>query len=245
MYIKKISILFIIALFLSSIAFGQTVTINDGNNYLPLGAYANGSDGDQYFWVEVQITVGAITGAYTDGGTNFEIQLPEGCTVPDVDEEGDIADEIAITASCGAATGPLAAPSYTSGTRTIAISFGSGSSLAQNDEVFVLFPITTPQSGTSGTFTVDFEDAAAEPTDPSTVDIEYLEQLDLFSWHANYSDGDKTSEKGDVYPTGGAANTFSSAALDLIKESGSLANDFSDASDHYTPDASEDGDEVT
>jgi len=190
-------------------------------NKLPKNARVNiGGDpnDDQYFWQMVYIKLAAVN----DIGQTIKITLPNDVDVADVDGGDDYADEVALSWNTAGATTFTVAATADDITLTVA-----DANTAADDEIWVMFPVTTSASPT-GTqeYLVDFSDT-------DEVDITtgiYTTQLVTFpvdegnlgiiSFETTLSaDNDTTSNYGEQWPTSG---TILAAALpDVINDEGS------------------------
>jgi hypothetical protein len=228
MYIKKISILFIIALFLSSVAFGALTTTEVTPSTLPKGAYVNQADGDQYFWQNIRL-VSDGNGDIDDA--NIDIDLPAGVYIADVDEQGDYVDEIAITGfdAGGADFGPTVDVGNTDQT-TISIDIGT---LAQfdngADEIYISFPVETDAnpSGTEYTVTTQVTGTATE----DNIAVTFVDHLSLFDFDAtHFADTDNKQEsdaKGKYHPNEVGQNVLATNTADLVEEGDANITDVS------------------
>jgi len=219
MYIKKISILFIIALFLSSVAFGALTTTEVTPSTLPKGAYVNQADGDQYFWQNIRL-VSDGNGDIDDA--NIDIALPAGVYIADVDEGGDVTDEIAITGTdAGAADfGPAVDGANTDQT-TISIDIGTLAEFDNGaDEIYISFPVETDANPTGTEYTVTTQVTGTATED--NIAVTFVDHLSLFDFDGTYfADTDNKQEsdaKGKYHPNAVGQNVLATNTADLVQE---------------------------
>ena len=247
MYIKKVSILFIIALFLSSVALGQSFSSETVTpSTLPKGAYVNQADGDQYFWQNITLTCDNDgnqidendAGAPFDGTAEIVIDLPDGAYIADVDEDGSVTDEIAITGD--EVTGNDYAPAVDGATTDethIGITFGTAADFDNEaDVLYVSFPIRTDENPTGTEYTVNTSEAGTDTDE--TISVTFADHLSLFDFDGTYfADTDNKQEsdaKGKYHPNAINHNVLATNTADLVQEGDATITDVSSDLIDYT-----------
>ena len=228
-------------------AFGVTAVPNQ----IPKGAYVNGSDGDQHFFISVNVEL-AADADWADGD-DFVITLPSGVTIGNTDGDANYDDEVYFVV---ATTNNLAITNaditVTASTITVNVDQANTAGVAAGDKLAFFFPIITEEDPSSSTVVIAFTTTNADlsDTNPDTdVTITYVDQVDKITWSADYTGGDQSSTKGDVYPS--AAADISDGLLDFITAldagGGTEVQECADgASDHFGLIAGNlDGDDAT
>lgn len=210
--VKKLSVFILAFLLIGGSVFAATVTVSPSN--VPKGAYVNGSDGDQYFFQSLNITLEADGSDGWAAGDDIVINFPTGIGLADTDEDGSYSDEVAVSSRQGAITNfTLTVNAAT--TSSITLDLAAGQHVLPNDKIYVYFPITTTDSPSASTasYTIKYYDLSEtnyldlEDDGDNTATVTFVDDFSLVTFAANYSGGDQTDEKGKVYPTAGSAVT--------------------------------------
>jgi len=121
--VKKLSVFILAFILLGGSAMAATVTLTPST--VPVGAYVNGSDGDQHFVQSLVFTIednGA--GGWADGD-DIIITLPTSMTIADVDEDGIYLDEVSTARTAAADVGAVTCAVATSTSMTLNIATAS------------------------------------------------------------------------------------------------------------------------
>ncbi|UCD37160.1 MAG: T9SS type A sorting domain-containing protein [Fidelibacterota bacterium] len=202
---------------LSSVAYGivsYTVTPQE----VPKGAYANGADGDQVF---IQALYVKFTGVWAGVPDTLKITLPDSVYVADINNDGTYSDEISFYYLSAPATFALAG--VTSGSIWFEV---TAASPANNDELWLFFPIETEEDASADDdYTFAFTDANGAATaegGPFTVTISYEDQPDLITWEGGGpptyfndkgSGKTQTDLRGKYFPDGATSEVVSDNSL--------------------------------
>ncbi len=221
---RKISVFIFLLLFIGSTAFGATVALTPST--VPIGAYLNGSDGDQYFMQCLKITLAEDGGGAYANGEDIIITLPTSMTIADVDDDGSYEDEVSVSSTVAVAVAPTVEAAGAATSTTITIDLATGGAAAAGDIIVVFFPVLIPNTVTDGlTETYSFSTTGGdEEASFTTTTVTYeADQLSLVTFAAAYNGGDASSDKGDVYPA--AVQAVTAALPDWIEDQSSGAVD--------------------
>ncbi|MCK5664015.1 MAG: hypothetical protein KAI17_11040, partial [Thiotrichaceae bacterium] len=203
----------LLVLFLININFAATVTAVPST--IPKGAYVNGGDGDQQFFMSLNIHLEAGNGGGTNGWTAdtdvIKVTLPSDISVAFVNDLGTLAGHVSFSQESGAAAdngwvlGAVTAQSIT-------IDVGTAVNVSDGDDINIFFPVTTsinPGASTAN-ITITYGDAGVTPDDAEeddVVTITFTDDLSLTTFTTTYTGGDESSDLGDVYPVAAGAVT--------------------------------------
>ncbi|MBT4483684.1 MAG: hypothetical protein HOC71_08405, partial [Candidatus Latescibacteria bacterium] len=193
---------------------------------LPKGAVVNENgdpDADNYYWQMLHIKFSAANAANANA---VIITLPGDVFVADVDGSTTYTDEVALSWST-ANTAVFAVTAVTTNQINIAIATAA---VAADDELWVMFPITT-SAVPAGThrYSVVFDAAPTEPNIPTSASTEVTfaaaaGSIDLVSFEAILmADNDTTTTYGEKYPTSGDP-LLATALPDFIHDEGLTSN---------------------